>query len=244
MLVCVLCNVLPDDGLQKMPKHVAVMYITNIFLCSVAERRKYILKCNSLTGWVLPIVSVHILQNEMGCACWTYGDRNVLICMVSMGRPDRRRQLGRLWLRREDHCRVTLKEIIWEAVDWIDLAQVRDNWQTVVNVVINFGFHKTRGFPLQSRDCWIMKDSACCNYLRRTSGAEPGLLPTKWRFFLTTPHTEVKCLTFPLTFPFIDSSAAIYYPSLFVSSRYKGLSVRVWKEELVILKPGHCNVNF
>jgi hypothetical protein len=50
MLVCVLCNVLPDDGLQKRPKRVAVTYITNIFLCSVGESRKYILKWNSLTG--------------------------------------------------------------------------------------------------------------------------------------------------------------------------------------------------
>jgi hypothetical protein len=47
--------------------------------------------------------------------------------MVSMGKTDRRRQLGRLWLRREDRTRVTLKEIIWEAVHWIDLAQGRDN---------------------------------------------------------------------------------------------------------------------
>jgi hypothetical protein len=35
---CVLCNVLPDDGLQKRPKHVAVIiYILNILLCLMGE---------------------------------------------------------------------------------------------------------------------------------------------------------------------------------------------------------------
>jgi hypothetical protein len=30
-----------------------------------------------------------------------------------------------------------LKEIRWEGVDWIHLAQDRDQWQAVVNMVMN-----------------------------------------------------------------------------------------------------------
>jgi hypothetical protein len=30
-----------------------------------------------------------------------------------------------------------LKEIVWEVVNWIHLAQDRDQWQAVVNTVMN-----------------------------------------------------------------------------------------------------------
>jgi hypothetical protein len=29
------------------------------------------------------------------------------------------------------------REIVWECVDWMDLAQVRDQWQVLVNMVMN-----------------------------------------------------------------------------------------------------------
>jgi hypothetical protein len=38
-----------------------------------------------------------------------------------------------------------LREIGWEVVDWIHLAQDRDQWWAVVNKVRIFGFHKRRG---------------------------------------------------------------------------------------------------
>jgi hypothetical protein len=30
----------------------------------------------------------------------------------------------------------------WDGVDWIDLAQDRDQWRALVNTVMTFGFHK------------------------------------------------------------------------------------------------------
>jgi len=32
-----------------------------------------------------------------------------------------------------------------DGVDWIGLAQDRDRWRALVNVVMNFGFYKMRG---------------------------------------------------------------------------------------------------
>jgi hypothetical protein len=37
--------------------------------------------------------------------------------------------------RWEDNIKIDLKEIGWEAVDWIHLAQYSDQWPAVVNVV-------------------------------------------------------------------------------------------------------------
>jgi hypothetical protein len=39
--------------------------------------------------------------------------------------------------RREDDIKMNLKEIGYEDVDWIQLAQDRVQWQNVVNTVIN-----------------------------------------------------------------------------------------------------------
>jgi hypothetical protein len=39
--------------------------------------------------------------------------------------------------RREDNIRIDLREIVWEGVDWIHLAQNRDQWRAVVNTVMN-----------------------------------------------------------------------------------------------------------
>ena len=34
-----------------------------------------------------------------------------------------------------------IKEIEWEGMDWINLAQDRDKWQAVVNVVMKLQVH-------------------------------------------------------------------------------------------------------
>jgi hypothetical protein len=38
-----------------------------------------------------------------------------------------------------------LREIVWSGMDWIDLAQDRDQWKTLVNTVVNLRVHKMLG---------------------------------------------------------------------------------------------------
>jgi hypothetical protein len=37
---------------------------------------------------------------------------------------------------------MNLTEIGWDGVDWVHLTQRRDQWQALLNTVMNFGFHK------------------------------------------------------------------------------------------------------
>jgi hypothetical protein len=43
-----------------------------------------------------------------------------------------------------------LREIRWDGMDWIDLAEDRDQWRALVNTVMNFGFLKNAGNSLSS----------------------------------------------------------------------------------------------
>jgi hypothetical protein len=51
--------------------------------------------------------------------------------------PEGKRPLGRPRGRWEDNIRKDLREIRWESVDWIHMAQDTDQWRAVVNTVMN-----------------------------------------------------------------------------------------------------------
>jgi hypothetical protein len=36
-----------------------------------------------------------------------------------------------------DNIKIDLRELRWDGVDWIDLAQDRDKWRALVNMVMN-----------------------------------------------------------------------------------------------------------
>ena len=54
-----------------------------------------------------------------------------------MGKPEARRPHGRPRRRWEDNIKMDLREVGCGDIDWIDLAQDRDRWQAVMNVVLN-----------------------------------------------------------------------------------------------------------
>jgi hypothetical protein len=48
-----------------------------------------------------------------------------------------REPLGRARRRWVDNVKINFREIGWDGMDWIDLAQDRDQWRALVNVVMN-----------------------------------------------------------------------------------------------------------
>jgi hypothetical protein len=56
---------------------------------------------------------------------------------ILVGKPEVRKPLGRPGRRWEDNIRIDLREIVLKVVDWLHLAQDRDQWRTVVNTVMN-----------------------------------------------------------------------------------------------------------
>jgi hypothetical protein len=56
---------------------------------------------------------------------------------ILVGKPEGKRPLVRQRCRWEDNIRMDIREIGWEGVDWMNLAPDRDQWQTLVNMVMN-----------------------------------------------------------------------------------------------------------
>jgi hypothetical protein len=56
---------------------------------------------------------------------------------ILAGKPEGNRPLGRSRRRWEGNIIIDHREMGWEGVDWIHVAQDRDQWWTVVNTVIN-----------------------------------------------------------------------------------------------------------
>jgi hypothetical protein len=54
-----------------------------------------------------------------------------------VGKPEEKRPLGRPRRRWVDNIRMDLREVGWGDVDWIDRAQDRNRWRSVVNSVLN-----------------------------------------------------------------------------------------------------------
>jgi hypothetical protein len=57
-----------------------------------------------------------------------------------MGKPEEKRPLGRPRRRWVDNSKMDLREIGWDGVDCIDMAQDRDQWRAFVNMLLNLLF--------------------------------------------------------------------------------------------------------
>jgi hypothetical protein len=118
--------------------------------------------------------------------------------LVLVWKPGRKKPLERWSCRRVDNIKMDLGEIGWGGVDWIGLAQDRDKWRALMNVVLNLQVPSdsgkllsdcTTGGPLSGTQlhsvsqfcswssasckyglyCWHLRYTACCIDLQRQS---------------------------------------------------------------------------
>jgi len=81
----------------------------------------------------------------------TWGKRNARRDLV--GKTEEKRRLERLRLRWEVNTEMDPKEMEWEGVDWIHLADVKNKWRALLNTLMKFGFHKIR------RSSWVINQT-------------------------------------------------------------------------------------
>jgi hypothetical protein len=79
----------------------------------------------------------------MGRARSTIGETNAYRILV--GKPEANRPLGRQRSRWVDNIKMDLGEIGWDGMEWIKLAQDKDEWRALVNTMLYLGFLKMLG---------------------------------------------------------------------------------------------------
>ena len=72
----------------------------------------------------------------MGGPCSVYGGEERRMQGLA-GKPEGKRPLGRLRRRWADNNKMALQEVGCGGMDWIELAQDRDRWRTLVNAAMN-----------------------------------------------------------------------------------------------------------
>jgi hypothetical protein len=66
-------------------------------------------------------------------------------CRVLVGKPEKKRPVGRPRRRWKDNIKMDLQEVRWGGKDWIDLALDKDKCRALVKTVMNFRFPLNTG---------------------------------------------------------------------------------------------------
>jgi len=72
----------------------------------------------------------------MGGECSEYGER-IGVYRVFMWKPEGKRPFWRTKREWEDNIKIDLHKVRCGFVDWIELAEDKDRWRTLLNAVMN-----------------------------------------------------------------------------------------------------------
>ena len=78
---------------------------------------------------------------------WRVWGRGEVCTAFWWGTPEGKRPLGRPRRRWEVNIKMDLQEVGGGCGDWMELAQDRDRWRTLVSTVRNLRVHKCGEFP-------------------------------------------------------------------------------------------------
>jgi hypothetical protein len=82
-------------------------------------------------------------------ACSTNGEKKNTYSIL-VGKPEGRRPLGRPRCRWMDNIKIDPREARWDGVDWIHLAQDKDQWRALMNTVMKLRVPENAGKFLSS----------------------------------------------------------------------------------------------
>jgi hypothetical protein len=81
--------------------------------------------------------------------CSTNGEKRIAN-RILMEESEGKRPLGKPRCRWVDNIKMYLREIGWGDVNWVDVAQNRDQWRALVNTVMNLQVRQNAGKFLSS----------------------------------------------------------------------------------------------
>jgi len=88
-------------------------------------------RCNALYSSPNIILVIKLRRMRWVVNVARMGKRRGL-CRILVGKPERKRPLGRPSRRREDNIKMGLWEVGCRGMDWMELARDRDRWRALV----------------------------------------------------------------------------------------------------------------
>jgi hypothetical protein len=89
---------------------------------------------------------------------------------VLVEKPEGKRPLGRPWRMWEEEIIMELREIGWGSVEWIQLAQEKDQWRALVNTMKNLRVLAPRSYLFsQIVDSLLSSTQTKLNFYRSSS---------------------------------------------------------------------------
>ncbi|PNF32262.1 hypothetical protein B7P43_G17612 [Cryptotermes secundus] len=96
----------------------------------VAKKELYYAWPFGLAAWLCGLIFIDRLNSDKARATI-----NKATTLIKEKKPEGKRPQGRPRRRWVDNIGMDLREIGWDGMDWIDLAQDRDQWRALVNTI-------------------------------------------------------------------------------------------------------------